>query len=959
MVNSENNNKFGEVLGNWTKRDSTKGNNTPFIVRLGSPRSSFRKKVGSGKAADNRCPTLVKHTAKKRGSDATDTTEMMNDSSHSSTSFSPKTSKFKVPVFVSPLSSPSVSKGKRGILGDRMKKFESKTPAWLKRKPSVSFMTPPGATSDKDDMKSSSKTFNEPTQDGKSLVVSSATTVKPRPSLMKQSSAQRSSRNHLLRVQSRNKNLGKSVRRNKSNVCAKRMNSLKAFTPPVFKKNYVEKQLIFKALTSNFVFEDLAPVEIKAFVQAFEKVDVSKGDTVIKQGDVGDYFYIIAEGDVTFNVNGQPVGSANKGKSFGELALLYTSPRAATVVVTSEGTKLFRVDQKTFRYIMQSQTKEMESEKLTVLKKLPFLKDFVESDLLRLGSAMTPRKFDEGDYIVRKGESGDAFYIVQDGQLTVTDISVGDTTYDDVTLGPGDYFGERSLVTSDSRAANVIGVTSGTLFSIDRYTFEKVLGNFSRVILKSQDKTKLEGVKVLKTANLDPIKYEILTGHILDKTYISQNTIFEEGRNTDPAIYLVREGQVQLSSKDGSRSEVIEAGGYFGDDQLLADVRSQVSTFGTILPDYTATVSGESTCVCGVLTLADCRLTFDTKKLVDEEDKYDDDDDGPAKRSSSRDSIMSSRRSQKRFSTAVRDSLRSSVHGEESVESLKRHSVLGEGQFGEVWLVSADFEEESESFALKIQSKDNPDDNGSLDVIRREAEVLQSLDHPCVVDLIQTYETEDKVYMLLNLVEGGELWDRMHRQDDDGNWTSGIPHDHAKFYGLVVADTLAYIHSQGVVFRDLKPENILIDDDGYPVIVDFGFAKVCPDKTYTFCGTPNYLAPEVITNRGHAVGVDHWALGVVIYEMLVGENPFFYEGLSQVGLYEAICHEDYYPLPNNVSIDAFDLIDRLLEKDPIQRLGTLSGRERDILTHEWFDGLDLTRLQMREVEAPWIPPSKG
>merc|ERR1712025_936742 len=174
--------------------------------------------------------------------------------------------------------------------------------------------------------------------------------------------------------------------------------------------------------------------------------------------------------------------------------------------------------------------------------------------------------------------------------------------------------------------------------------------------------------------------------------------------------------------------------------------------------------------------------------------------------------------------------------------------------------------------------------------------------------------------MLMRVVPYGELWDRMHIEDDQGNWSSGLPDDHAKFYAMSIADTLNYIHSRGIIYRDLKPENVLIDIDGYPVIVDFGFAKFCREKTYTFVGTPNYVAPEIITNAGHNRCVDFWAFGVTVYEMVTGENPFFFEGMDFVSLYHSICHEKYFPLPENQNDEFYDLIDNLLKKDPVERL---------------------------------------
>jgi serine/threonine protein kinase len=167
--------------------------------------------------------------------------------------------------------------------------------------------------------------------------------------------------------------------------------------------------------------------------------------------------------------------------------------------------------------------------------------------------------------------------------------------------------------------------------------------------------------------------------------------------------------------------------------------------------------------------------------------------------------------------------------------------------------------------------------------------------------------------------------------------------------------THEYHESECIIFRDLKPENVLIDDDGWPVIIDCGFAKHCQTTTYTFLGTPQYLAPEIVTNKGHGKAVDHWALGIVTYEMITGENPFYFEEMDQMALFQAIVQEPFFPLTEEYSPALEDFLSGLLQKDPIHRLGSLSGRERDILRHEWFNDLDIDKLRNKEVEAPYVP----
>jgi len=306
---------------------------------------------------------------------------------------------------------------------------------------------------------------------------------------------------------------------------------------------------------------------------------------------------------------------------------------------------------------------------------------------------------------------------------------------------------------------------------------------------------------------------------------------------------------------------------------------------------------------------------------------------------------------------SIRDALQN-VH----LDELERIKVLGEGQYGEVWLVAADIEtvhHEDEprryEFALKIQQTV---EEFEQEIAASEIKIMKEVSgHPFISMLYRSYESDESMDMVLGLIPGGELWDTVHKEDEaTGDWVSGLSEGDARFYAMTVADTLDHLHSNGFIFRDLKPENIMIDGWGYPVIVDFGFCKRLKkgptDKTFTFCGTPNYVAPEIVLNVGHNGGADCWALGIVIFEMISGENPFFYDDIDQVELYRSICEDVGLQLDDKKhSRQVRKLVDKLLAKDPNKRLDA-----KGVLEQPWFEGLSLKRLRRRQVRAPYIPP---
>jgi serine/threonine protein kinase len=207
------------------------------------------------------------------------------------------------------------------------------------------------------------------------------------------------------------------------------------------------------------------------------------------------------------------------------------------------------------------------------------------------------------------------------------------------------------------------------------------------------------------------------------------------------------------------------------------------------------------------------------------------------------------------------------------------------------------------------------------------------------------------VYMLMEMVQGGELYGIIHTRRRDG-----VNEADAKFYAAGIAEGLAYMHRRSFVYRDLKPENVMIDAQGYPVIVDFGFAKYVADKTYTLCGTPLYLAPEVILNRGHTFSADHWSLGVLTYEMITGYTPFYYDGMEQMDLFRAIVKGAYERPWNNKILSS--IVGGLLCKIPAKRLGSLAGGEEGIYMHPWFKNIDFAALRNKQIKAPHVPKIK-
>jgi serine/threonine protein kinase len=215
-----------------------------------------------------------------------------------------------------------------------------------------------------------------------------------------------------------------------------------------------------------------------------------------------------------------------------------------------------------------------------------------------------------------------------------------------------------------------------------------------------------------------------------------------------------------------------------------------------------------------------------------------------------------------------------------------------------------------------------------------------------------SFADERHLYFFLEYLPGGELFTRIHTAKR-GPGKRGLKPSHARFYAAEVILALEYMHSWNVLYRDLKPENIMLDIEGHVRLVDLGFASQTVTRSYSVVGTTEYLAPEMILGRGINAGGDWWAVGVLIYEMIVGYTPF--KAGTKMACYQRIIQEDVsFPL-DWPTRSGKSLIRALLQKQPAVRLGVTKGGVALIKKHEFFAEIDWSVAARRELEPPWMP----
>ena len=273
--------------------------------------------------------------------------------------------------------------------------------------------------------------------------------------------------------------------------------------------------------------------------------------------------------------------------------------------------------------------------------------------------------------------------------------------------------------------------------------------------------------------------------------------------------------------------------------------------------------------------------------------------------------------------------------------------TLGTGTFGRVKL--GKLKNTDKYFAIKILKKLKIIKLKQVDHILNELKILSFINHPFLVKSEGFTQDPQYLYIILELINGGEMFTYLRK-------VGKFPINQAMFYAGQVVQMFEYLHSKDIIFRDLKPENILIDNKGYLKLTDFGFAKICKGRTYTLCGTPGYISPEILLNKGHGKPVDWWTLGILIYEMIAGIDPFNDE--DTMAIYQKVI-KCKIKFPSFFPSDAKSIVKHLLVKDLSKRYGNLKGGVNDIKFHRFFKNLDWNQLVKYQLEAPYIPNVKS
>lgn len=590
-------------------------------------------------------------------------------------------------------------------------------------------------------------------------------------------------------------------------------------------------------------------------------------------------------------------------------------PRARAQGVSAEPKNLNNNNQKHLKHYPKKQ-RSKELIKDAILDN-DFLKKLEPSQIREVVECMYERKWKKDEFLIKEGESGSHLYVLEEGKVKV--LKEGE---EKGNMGPGKVFGELAILYKCPRTASVKAESDVKVWSIDRQTFQTIM--MKTGMLKQQ-----EHIEFLKSVPwLAKYGEDLLckVADVIEEAFYDEGEyIIRQGARGD-TFFIIKKGEVEVTQRanvhaDPNFIRTLKKGEYFGEKNLMGD------EFRT------------ANCIAakgGVQCLVLDREPFEAYigSLDDlKTDKYSDKARGVEPQTASR-----TKEEQNEFASV-------------SLKDISILKTLGVGGFGRVELVQV--ANEKKTFALKTLKKHHIVETRQQDHINSEKKIMMEANCPFIVRLYKTFKNNKYLYMLLEACLGGELWTILR---DKGSFDDAT----TRFYVGCVIEAFTYLHERGIVYRDLKPENLLLDEKGYCKLVDFGFAKRIGygRKTWTFCGTPEYVAPEIILNKGHDLSADYWSLGILMYELLTGSPPF--TGSDPMKTYNIILKGiDMIEFPRKITRNAHGLIKKLCRDNPIERLGYQKGGLKDIKKNKWFDGFNWDGLKQRILKAPIVPKIKS
>ncbi|XP_072038563.1 cGMP-dependent protein kinase 1-like [Amphiura filiformis] len=543
-----------------------------------------------------------------------------------------------------------------------------------------------------------------------------------------------------------------------------------------------------------------------------------------------------------------------------------------------------------------------------------FMKNLELSQIQEINDCMYPVEYSQGSCIIKEGDVGSLVYVLEEGKVEVTKEGKFLTT-----MTHGKVFGELAILYNCTRTATVKALTNTKLWAIDRQCFQAIMMKTSLV-------RQAEYVDLLqKVPAFQQVPEETINkiADVVEEAYFDEGEYIVRQGAVGDTMYIILKGKCHVTQRQDSSGSTVKhtktltKGDYFGQAALEGATRSRIFNNDDIREANVIAAEKEGT-VC---------LALDRDSFLQVAGHLD--------------AVISKRAEEK-----IKDKV-DTEFAEIKLTDITVISTLGVGGFGRVELVSVNGH--NRTFAMKQLKKKHIVETRQQEHIMSEKRIMFEARCDFIVRLYCTFKDDKYLYMLLESCLGGELWTILR---DKGQFDDAT----TRFYTACVIEALNYLHIKGIVYRDLKPENILLDTGGYGKLVDFGFSKKIGHgrKTWTFCGTPEYVAPEIILNKGHDLSADYWSLGILMFELLTGSPPF--TGPDPMKTYNIILKGmDMIEFPRKITRNAGNMIKKLCRDNPMERLGYQKNGIKDIQKHKWFDGFNWEGLRRRTLPPPILP----
>ena len=288
-------------------------------------------------------------------------------------------------------------------------------------------------------------------------------------------------------------------------------------------------------------------------------------------------------------------------------------------------------------------------------------------------------------------------------------------------------------------------------------------------------------------------------------------------------------------------------------------------------------------------------------------------------------------------------------HSKISENDFTKIKLIGKGSYGNVFLVR--YNKNNMIYAMKVYKKSDLREKNQENNTKSERNLLTQINFPFIVEVKFAFQTDSKLFLVQEFIQGGALFFHIHSGQKFSTQKT-------KFYLVEIILAIDFLHKNNMIYRDLKPENILIDSKGHIKLTDFGLSKIVTnieEKSFTICGTLQYIAPEIISGEGYNESVDWWSLGIIMYEMLTGKLPFKFNFDNQEEQNDLNIYDKKIKFPSWIEENAKDLINKLLNKNPEKRLGSGKEGAENIKKHPFFSDIDWNKALNKELRPPFIP----